>query len=90
MDLSHTAVIHDGFPGASHTIKAKYTIEQKGTAVKIGRSIPNVAAVGLYDRMYGGDQRPIDVWMDMRWDAPACMIDDTGVTEPDASRCFAS
>ena len=86
MDLSHTAVIHEGILGAKHTIKANYTIEQNGTTVKIGRSIPNVAAVGLYDLMYKRDQRPVDLWMDMRWDAPAAMINDTGVTEPGRPR----
>jgi len=86
MDLSHTAIVHEGILGSKDTIKANLTIEQKGMTVKVGRSIPNVAAPGLYDLIYKNDGRPVDLWMDMRWDPPACMINDTGVTEPGAPR----
>jgi phenylpropionate dioxygenase-like ring-hydroxylating dioxygenase large terminal subunit len=86
MDLSHTAIVHEGILGSEHTVKANLTIEQSGTTVKVGRSIPNVPAPGLYDLIYRNDGRQVDLWMDMRWDVPACMINDTGVTEPGAPR----
>jgi vanillate O-demethylase monooxygenase subunit len=86
MDLSHTAVVHEGILGSEHTVKANLSIEQKGTTVSVGRSVPNVPAPGLYDMIYQRDGRQVDLWMDMRWDVPACLINDTGVTEPGAPR----
>ena len=41
---------------------------------------------GLYDLMFRRDGGPVDLWMDMRWDAPGCLLNDTGVTAPGASR----
>jgi phenylpropionate dioxygenase-like ring-hydroxylating dioxygenase large terminal subunit len=66
MDLSHTAVVHEGILGSEHTVKANLSIEQKGTTVKVGRSVPNVPAPGLYDLIYKNDGRQVDLWMDMR------------------------
>ncbi|NNM72815.1 aromatic ring-hydroxylating dioxygenase subunit alpha [Enterovirga aerilata] len=86
LDLSHTAVVHEGILGSEHTIKANLTIEQKGTTVFVGRSVPNVPAPGLYDLLYKRDGGQVDLWADMRWDVPGCMINDTGVTEPGAPR----
>jgi phenylpropionate dioxygenase-like ring-hydroxylating dioxygenase large terminal subunit len=86
MDLSHTAIVHEGILGSEHMVKANLTIEEEGTTVKVGRSIPNVHAPGLYDLIYKNDGRQVDLSMDMRWEVPACMINDTGVTEPGAPR----
>jgi phenylpropionate dioxygenase-like ring-hydroxylating dioxygenase large terminal subunit len=86
MDLSHTAVVHEGILGNEQTIKANLTIEQNGSTVSVGRSIPNVPAPGLYDLIYKRDGRNVDLWMDMRWDPPACLANYTGVTEPSAPR----
>lgn len=86
MDLSHTAIVHEGILGSEHTVKANLSIEQHGTRVKVGRSVPNVPVPGLYDLIYKRDGRQVDLWMDMQWDAPACMVNDTGVTEPGATR----
>lgn len=86
MDLSHTAVVHDGILGNENTIKANLTIEQDGNAVSVGRSIPNTPCPGLYNLIYKRDERPVDLWMDMKWYPPACMINYTGVTEPNAPR----
>jgi phenylpropionate dioxygenase-like ring-hydroxylating dioxygenase large terminal subunit len=86
MDLSHTAIMHEGILGTEHTVKGNVTIEQTGTTVKAGRSLKNVPAPGLYDLMYKNDGRQVDFWQDVRWDAPACMIIDSGVTDPGAPR----
>lgn len=86
MDLSHTAIVHEGILGDENTIKANLTIEQEGNAVSVGRAIPNVPAPGLYDLIYKRDRRNVDLWMDMKWHPPACMINYTGVTEPNAPR----
>jgi vanillate O-demethylase monooxygenase subunit len=78
--------VHEGILGNEQTIKADLTIEQSGRTVSVGRSIPNVPAPGLYDLIYKRDGRNVDLWMDMRWDPPACLANYTGVTEPSAPR----
>jgi vanillate O-demethylase monooxygenase subunit len=36
--------------------------------------------------MFRRDGGRVDLWMDMRWDAPGCLLNDTGVTDPGATR----
>lgn len=86
LDLSHTAVVHEGILGSEHTIRADLQVTQLGNQILVARSIPNVPAPGLYDVMFRRDGSPADIWMDMRWDAPGCMLNDTGITAPGASR----
>jgi vanillate O-demethylase monooxygenase subunit len=86
LDLSHTAVIHEGILGSEHTIRADLNVTQQGSQLLVERSIPNVPAPGLYDLMFRRDGGRVDLWMDMRWDAPGCLLNYTGVTAPDAPR----
>ena len=85
LDLSHTAIIHDGILGSEHTIRADLTVTQTGNQIMVARSVPNVPAPGLYDLMFRRNG-PVDLWMDMRWDAPGCLLNNTGVTTPGAPR----
>lgn len=86
LDLSHTAVIHEGILGSEDTIRADLNVTQQGTQLLVERSIPNVPAPGLYDLMFRRDGGRVDLWMDMRWDAPGCLLNYTGVTAPGAPR----
>jgi hypothetical protein len=45
-----------------------------------------VPVPGLYDLMFRRDGGLVDLWMNMRSDAPGCLLNDTGVTRPGASR----
>jgi phenylpropionate dioxygenase-like ring-hydroxylating dioxygenase large terminal subunit len=84
LDLSHTAVVHEGILGSEHTIRADLTVTQQGDQLLVARSVPNVPAPGLYDVMFRRDGGLVDLWMNMRWDAPGCLLNDTGVTAPGA------
>lgn len=86
LDLSHTAVVHDGILGSEHTIRADLTVTQQGDQLLVARSVPNVPAPGLYDVMFHRDGGRVDLWMNMRWDAPGCLLNDTGVTDPGTPR----
>jgi len=86
LDLSHTAVVHEGILGSEHTIRADLQVTQTGNQILVARSIPNVPAPGLYNVMFRRDGRLADIWMDIRWDAPGCMLNDTGITAPGAPR----
>ncbi|CAN5758604.1 aromatic ring-hydroxylating dioxygenase subunit alpha [soil metagenome] len=86
MDLSHTAFLHDGILGNSETINAQTKLENVGNTVKVRRLAVNVPVPGFFDLMYKRDGRRVDYWADIRWDQPACLMNDTGVTEPGAPR----
>ncbi len=47
LDLSHTAVIHEGILGSEHTIRADLAVTQHGNQITVARSVPNVPAPGL-------------------------------------------
>ena len=59
---------------------------QSGNQILVARGLPNVPVPGLYDLMFRRDGGQVDLWMDMRWDAPGCLLNDTGVTDPGATR----
>ena len=86
LDLSHTAVIHEGILGSEYTIRADLTVTQQRNQILVARSLPNVPVPGLYDLLFRRDGGPVDLWMNMRWDAPGCLLNDTGVTAPGAAR----
>ena len=86
LDLSHTAVIHDGILGSEHTIRADLTVTETGNQLRVARELPNVPVPGLYDLMFRRDGGLVDLWMNMRWDAPGCLLNDTGVKPPGEPR----
>jgi vanillate O-demethylase monooxygenase subunit len=55
LDLSHTAVVHDGILGSEHTIRADLTVTQRGNQILVSRGLPNVPVPGLYDLMFRRD-----------------------------------
>lgn len=80
MDLSHTAFLHDGILGSEETILAEQSVAQVGDQVTVKRHMPDVPVPGLFDLMYKRNGRNVDFWADIRWDAPGCLLNDTGVT----------
>ncbi len=86
MDLSHTSFLHEGILGNEETIGAQITFEATPSSVKVGRFSPDVPIPGFFDLMYRRDGRRVDYWADIRWMVPACLINDTGVTDPGAPR----
>jgi len=86
LDLSHVSFLHENILGNAETIPAAIKVEQSGNRITVRRFMPNVHAIGLFDLLYHRDGRPVDMWTDMRWDAPGCMLNDAGVTEPGGTR----
>jgi phenylpropionate dioxygenase-like ring-hydroxylating dioxygenase large terminal subunit len=86
LDLSHTAFLHDGILGSAETIKADLAVDQKGDTLFVARAVPNVPIPGFFDLMFKRNGCHVDLWADMRWDLPACLMNDTGVTLPGAPR----
>jgi vanillate O-demethylase monooxygenase subunit len=86
MDLSHTAFLHEGILGNAETVPSEITFESTPTSVKVGRNAPDVPIPGFFDLMYRRDGRRVNYWADIRWMVPACLINDTGVTDVGAPR----
>ena len=86
MDLSHTSYLHDGILGNEDTIKVDLRIEQAGNQVRVQRIANNRKIPGFFDLRFRRDGASVDKWSDIMWQAPACLINDTGVTAPGAPR----
>ncbi|MBN9428614.1 MAG: aromatic ring-hydroxylating dioxygenase subunit alpha [Burkholderiales bacterium] len=86
MDLSHAAFLHDGILGSKETIQAEYEVTQEGNQITVARQCSNVPVPGLFDLMFKRDGGHVDLWADIRWDVPGCLMNDTGVTSPGAPR----
>lgn len=86
LDLSHANILHDGILGNEESIPAEIVVEQDGDKLSVMRLNENVPVPGMYDLMYRRDGGRVDMWTEMSWQAPGCMINDTGVTEVGGSR----
>ena len=82
LDLSHVSFLHEGILGNDETNDAEIKVERQGDRLFVRRLMADVPAPGLFDLLYRRDGGRVDLWNDMRWDAPGCMMNDAGVTEP--------
>jgi vanillate O-demethylase monooxygenase subunit len=78
MDLSHIEFVHTGtFGGAGVIFKGKHEVKQEGDSIWSNWWMPNIDpppwAAGILPEM------KLDHWLDMRWNAPASMMLDTGI-----------
>ncbi|OXR50720.1 vanillate monooxygenase [Pusillimonas sp. T2] len=86
MDLSHTSFLHDGLLGNEATIKSDTKVEQNGNRVSVDRIARNVPVTKFHDLQFLRDGQPVDLWTNITWQPPACLVNDNGVTRPGASR----
>lgn len=80
LDLSHISFLHDGILGNEETIDAEISVKEEGNGVTVSRFMPNVPPPGLFDMLFRRDGKKVDLWASMRWNAPACLLNDAGVT----------
>lgn len=86
LDLSHVSFLHDGVLGHSGMVQGQIKVDREGDTLYVKRATPEVAPPGMFDLLYKRDGQPVDVWADMRWNAPACMLNNAGVCPPGAAR----
>ena len=86
MDLSHTAFLHEGILGNETTVDVISNIEQLNGWIKVSRFATDAHIPGFFDLMFKRDGKNVDYWADISWTQPACLKNDTGVTEPGAPR----
>ena len=80
MDLSHVEFLHKGGLGGDAIGRGKHSVEQSGTTLFSNRWCPDGPASPAWDALFGDYGKPVDHWLEMRWDPPAHMLLDVGVT----------
>jgi phenylpropionate dioxygenase-like ring-hydroxylating dioxygenase large terminal subunit len=91
LDLSHVNFLHDGLLGHPDMNDAEVdlrdVVEPSGAETHyVTRTVRNVRPPMLFDLMYRNDNEPVDVWAEMRWNAPGCLRNHSGATQPGAPR----
>lgn len=86
MDLSHVGYIHEGGLGSDAIKRGRHEVWQRGTTLYSNRWCPDGLAPPVWDALFGNYGQNVDHWLNMRWDAPATMLLDVGVTPAGAHR----
>jgi phenylpropionate dioxygenase-like ring-hydroxylating dioxygenase large terminal subunit len=73
MDLGHIEFLHKGLLGSEAVRRADSAMRQDGTTVYSTRLTHNETLPGPLDALYETAGKPVDRWLDVRWDAPALM-----------------
>lgn len=88
LDLAHSEFVHEGLlPSAGYTASKLETVEC-GTTIYANRWAPSCDAMPAFHMIFEGHREgdPVDHWAYMRWDAPAHMLLDVGITHPGTPR----
>lgn len=86
MDLSHVPFLHAGLLGSPEMAHALPSVKEENGGLQVNRWMPNVQVPKVFDMLFRGDGRSVDLWSDMRWIPPSSFILDTGVHAPGESR----
>ncbi len=85
LDLSDLTFLLEGILGDEDTISSEAIVNHEGYRILVRRLMENVEVPGLLDRLVQRDGGRVDLWNGIRYDAPGCMMNDTGVTDPGGS-----
>ena len=80
MDLSHVEFLHEGILGSDAIKRGEHEVQEDGDTIHSNRWCPDGLAPPAWDAMFGHYGKPVDHWLNMRWDAPANMLLDVGIT----------
>lgn len=80
MDLTHVESVHEGGLGTPSITRGELEVIQDGTTVWANRWCPDGPPPPAMAPMIDNPDQPVDFWMNMRWDAPAHMVIDAGLT----------
>ncbi len=80
MDLTHVEFVHEGILGSDAIKRGEHHVHQAGTTIWSNRWCPDGLAPPAWDAMFDHYGKPVDHWLYMRWDAPAHMLLDVGIT----------
>lgn len=80
MDLTHVEYLHEGLLGSEAISRGTHKIKKEGTTIWSNRWCPDGLAPPAWDMLFKDYGKNVDHWLYMRWDAPAHMLLDVGVT----------
>ena len=80
MDLTHAVTVHRGLLGSEAIARGINKVLQKGTTVWSNSWCADGRAPPAWAKVFGDYHDPVDHWLNMRWDAPAHMLLDVGIT----------
>lgn len=81
LDLTHAHYLHPANLGSAAVGKGRMTVRQVGNTVRAENIYPDGLPAAVFSATGAcPPDKPVDYWVDVRWDAPACMHFDAGVT----------
>lgn len=86
LDLSHIEFVHKGtFAGQGVIFAGEHSVKVDGNTLFSNWWMPNISPPSMAQDVFPADTR-VDHWLDMRWNAPATMRLNVGVTPHGADR----
>lgn len=86
VDLSHVEFLHEGILGSEAIKHGRHKVKQEGLTVQSDRWCADGLAPPAWAAMFGNYDKPVDHWLNMRWDPPAHMLLDVGITPTGKTR----
>jgi vanillate O-demethylase monooxygenase subunit len=86
MDLSHVEYLHAGGLGSEAIKRGKIDVTQVGNTVHSNRWCPDGMAPPVWDALFDDYGKPVDHWLNMRWNPPGVLRLDVGVAPVGAPR----
>lgn len=86
MDLSHVEFLHAGGLGSEAIKRGRIEVSQQGSTVHSNRWCPDGMAPPVWDALFDHYGKPVDHWLNMRWDPPGVLRLDVGVAPVNADR----
>lgn len=82
LDLAHGEFVHEGLLGSEAITRSKLESIEQGTTIYANRWMPEGEAMPAFAAMFAGYEPDtlVDQWAYMRWDAPAHLLLDVGIT----------
>lgn len=82
LNLSHTKFVHGNFHFSEAILRGQHRVKQVGQTVHSNLWCPDGEPSPQFAKSLpeADAEKPVDQWLDMRWDAPANLRLDTGVT----------
>ncbi|MBL6751949.1 MAG: aromatic ring-hydroxylating dioxygenase subunit alpha [Nevskia sp.] len=88
LDLAHGEFVHEGVLSSEAITRSRLQTIEQGTTIYSNRWMPSGEAIPAFAMIFDGHRpgQPVDQWAYMRWDAPAHMLLDVGITAVGQSR----
>lgn len=80
MDLSHSTYVHPTTFGTDALMGANYEVKAEGTSIQSNRWYKEGPSLPLLEHFLPTNGKPVEHWVNMRFDIPASLVLDLGMT----------